>query len=497
VVGRGHGPDCLVIARRALRRQVGTSTHAFLRHTVTMSIAWHKYPIIAFIDSNIALECLALGQLPWNEIESTGPILILVVPTVMQEVDSKKNHPRLGDHARRFNRTLRPLLRGEATVVVREAPAPRVELALAECRSVDWALVPDLDLDEPDSKIVAQVLCAEGPAVEARVVISQDIRPLHLARRHNLRIHQVGENWLRPKEVSESEKKAANFQRQINAMKSREPQLLPQLSTSQTTVDAYRVKQISPDERRIIQETIIRLSPMPEQERSAPYFLISDYDPSLEGRYTQWARSKVPHFIREYERKIELNFGQLKIRFWIENTGQVPAESLLIRLTATGGWFNEKYVLASPSGPSAPRPRRNSLIDIHFPRSQHESIRSVAQPGKHEFVLLEDPRRSTAVQIACADFRHGLAYEYTVVGRADPHAGEFRIDAIVTAANLYGEVKTSIVVPKNMKDSSVADLIDMTTMRFKKPPHVDSLLDRAISASDFSAFEFDGLREDD
>jgi hypothetical protein len=52
------------------------------------------------------------------------------------------------------------------------------------------------------------------------------------------------------------------------------------------------------------------------------------------------------------------------------------------------------------------------------------------------------------------------------------------------------------VVPRNLKDSSVADLIDMSTMRFKQPPDVDGHLERAISASDFSAFEFDGSRDD-
>jgi hypothetical protein len=135
-------------------------------------------------------------------------------------------------------------------------------------------------------------------------------------------------------------------------------------------------------------------------------------------------------------------------------------------------------------------------MDIHMPRTLHDSIRSMAQPGKHEFVVLDDPKRSLEVQIACADFRHGLAYEYAVIGRANPHADEFRIDAVVTAANLFGETKTSIVVPRNLKDSSVADLIDMSTMRFKQPPDVDGHLEKAISASDFSAFEFDGSRDD-
>lgn len=60
----------------------------------------------------------------------------------------------------------------------------------------------------------------------------------------------------------------------------------------------------------------------------------------------------------------------------------------------------------------------------------------------------------------------------------------------------YGEVKTSIVVPRNVKDSSVEDLIDMGTMRFKLMPDVDGHLEKAIRAKDFSAFEFDGSRDD-
>jgi hypothetical protein len=301
-----------------------------LRQTLPMSINWQQYPVVAFIDSNIALECSALGGLPWKEISAAGPILVLVVPTVMQEVDSKKNHARLGDHARRFNRTLRPLLQGEATVLVRESPAPRVEIALADCASVDWEQYPELDQDEPDARVVAQALSAQGPSPESCVVVSQDIRPLHLARRHGLNIYQVSETWLRPKEVSEAQKKAANLQRQLDAMKDREPQLSLHLSTSQPSVDVHRIKALSPDERRAIQETIIRLSPMPEQERSGLTSIMGDYDHTLDDRYTKWERNKVPHFVRDYERKIELNYGQLKILFRIENTGQVPAESLLI-----------------------------------------------------------------------------------------------------------------------------------------------------------------------
>jgi hypothetical protein len=302
-----------------------------------MSIHWQQYPVVAFIDSNIALECSAIDGLPWKDISPTGPILVLVVPTVMQEVDAKKNHARLGDHARRFNRILRPLLAGQSTVLVRELPAPRVEIALADCTRFDWEQYPVLDRDEPDARVVAQALSAQGPSPEARVVVSQDIRPLHLATRHGLNIHQVRETWLRPKEVSEAEKKANKLQRELDAMKAREPQLSLHLSTSQPSVDVRRIKALAPEERQAIQETIIRQSPMPDQEHSGLTSIMGDYDHTLSERYAKWERNKVPHFARDYERKIELNYGQLKIRFRIENTGKVPAESLLIRLTARGG----------------------------------------------------------------------------------------------------------------------------------------------------------------
>lgn len=165
----------------------------------SMSIDWAQYRVVAFIDSNVALECLALEQLPWGELDLGGRILVLITPTVTQEVDSKKHHPRLADHARRFNRTLRPLISGQSSVVIRASPTPRVEVALADCGRVDWDQYPDLDRNEPDARIVAQALFARGPALDGRVVVSHDIRPLHLARQHGLRIHQIGDNWLRPK----------------------------------------------------------------------------------------------------------------------------------------------------------------------------------------------------------------------------------------------------------------------------------------------------------
>lgn len=456
-----------------------------------MNIDWNQFPVVAFIDSNVALECLALEQLPWREIDDTGPILVLLVPTVLQEVDSKKNHARLGDHARRFNRTVRPLLGEHATIAIRESPSPRVELALADCTKINWEQLPNLDRDEADSRVIAQALCATGPLLSKRVVISQDIRPLHLARQCGLRTHHVGENWLRPKERSEAEKRADALKREIEAMKRGQPVLSLSFRTDQDTVPVYRVLDLSEQERNAIISTIVRLNPMPEQSRDITAFgSLGGYDHSLTDRYWHWETQVIPKFAEEYERKLELNFGHVEIAFRIENVGKVPAESLLVRLSAQGGFLNGRYVIASPAGPKPPDIRQDHLVP-HF--VNHRDFTSPTTPGKHEFVVLEKPRRSSVVKIACEDFRHGYDYEYRLIAWIDPHAeSNFRLEATVTAANLYGEVRETLSIGKTVTERQVGDLVDTDTMRFRLPPKIISQLNDKETPLSYKDLEFDG-----
>lgn len=461
-----------------------------------MKINWGLFKTIVVIDSNIALECLALEQLPWSEIDSSGPILVLVAPTVLQEVDAKKNHARLGDHARRFNRAMRPLLGEQSTVHVRQSPAPKVELALANCSRVDWSNYPTLDPDEPDSRIVAQALNVIGPNQSVIVVVSQDIRPLHLAKQHGLRTHHIGDNWLRPKEISESEKKAAALKRELDAMKSREPSLSLSFKTDADSVITHRVRDLTDTERKDFHNTILSLNPMPEQSRDPLGLggtLFSGYDHTLSDRYQRWQDKVIPEFMRNFERKVELNFGQIEITFRIENTGQVPAESLLIRLVASGGWLNDRYVLASPRGPHAPCIRERSLL----PNFHNHFNRTITPVGKHEFTVIEPPKRSNEVQISCSDFRHGYDFEFKMIAWVDPRADKFEVNAIVTATNLYGNIQDAMTVEKTVIDSSASDLLFADSLKFKQQPKSIALLIAAQEERDYSKFEFDDQNWDD
>ncbi len=454
-----------------------------------MDIDWEKYPVVAFIDSNVALECLALEQLPWREVHGTGPILVLVVPTLLKEVDEKKYHHRLGDHARRFNRTLRGLLGEKATITIRESPAPWVELAIADCAEIDWDRFPKLDRDEADSKIVAQALTASGPQLSRRVIVSQDIRPLHLARQCGLRALHVGENWLRPKERSEAEKRAEALKREIEDIKNGQPMLSLSFKADQDAVAVYRIRDLSEQDRVAILNTIVRLNPMPEQSDDIRAFgSLSGYDYSLSDRYRRWESEVLPKFVEDYERKLELNFGQVEIVFRIENGGRVPAESILIDIIARGGFLNGRYVIASPSGPAPPDIRQTYGIPRLF-----DHVAPPLLPGRHEFVVLKKPKRTSTIKIACEDFRHGYEYEYRVIAWVDPHAEtDFQLEATVTAANLYGEVRETLSIGKTATECKVGDLVDTNTMRFCQPPRVIQQVSNTEIPLDPKYLEFDG-----
>jgi hypothetical protein len=322
--------------------------------------------------------------------------------------------------------------------------------------------------------------------------VSHDIRPLHLARGHGLRVYHIGEQWLRPKEISESEKKAASLQREIDAMKSRQPKLTLSLEAKKDVVSVHLVHALSSLEREEIQDAIVRLHPMPEQTRNLQVISnpFGGHDYSLAERYRRWENHIVPKFVNEYERKLELNFGHAEILFRLENIGQVTAESLLIHLTAHGGWLNERYILAPAAGPGAPKVRENS--HLRLPSMHVPNFRSMVQPGRHEFIVQQEPKRSTVVEISCADFRHGHNYQYRVIGWVDPRANEFRVDAVVTAANLYGEVTETLTVAKTVIESSVHELVDPETLMFRQRLEIVDLLTDAAKNSDLADFEFDG-----
>jgi hypothetical protein len=447
-----------------------------------------------FIDTNVVLECLGLDQLPWNEIDRVGPILVLVTPTVLKEVDSKKHHSRLADHARRFNRLIGQSVITGKNVVLR-AESPSVELAVATCGRPDWSQLTDLDPHDPDSKVIAEVLSAQSSAGQGITFISHDIRPLAMARAHGIKVHHIGDNWLRPREQSEAEKKAARLLQRVVELEDKQPQFEISLEYATTEpIDIVRVRELTAQEKLDLIHRILDANPEPSQSDNGLSSLSgfggwpSTRDHSLSSRYDKYQNKAVPEFVNEYHRKLELMLDQVALTVKVANIGRVPAEAIIIDIRACGGWLNKKYIVGSPMGPRVPKPKIEPFPYIPpIYRIEPPSI-----VGRHEIEIAEAPKRSRHAAMHCEDFRHGTEFAYSMVAWLDPRDGDnFELTVTVTAANMPGETVRTFNIPKRIRDVEAADLVDYETFKLRTRAAFADVLKSAAETSKFDLIEWD------
>ncbi len=452
------------------------------------------FPTKVFIDTNVVLECLGLDQLPWKEIDGVGPILVFVTPTVLKEVDSKKHHARLADHARRFNRLISPIVITGENVVLR-TKCPRVELAIANCDRPNWSQLADLDPDDSDSKIIAEVLSAQGFVRHEIIFLSHDIHPLAMAHAHDIKVCRISDNWLRPREQSEAEKKVARLSQRVAELEDKQPQFEISLDCAATEfIDIVRVRELTEQEKINLIALILDANPRPIQSDDAMnlhsglggFFGTRDY--GLSERYDKYRDKAVPSFVNDYHQKLELMLNQIAMTVKVANTGRVPAEAIIINITARGGWLNEKYIVGTPQGPYVPKPK----IERHLYVPQFNQIRQEPIIGRHEIVIAEAPKRSQYAKIHCEDFRQGTEFAYSMVALLDPRISDnFELTVTVTAANKPGETVRTFKILKRIRDLEAADLVDYKTFRLRTKPSFDGALKSVIATSNFDLVEWD------
>jgi len=436
-----------------------------------------------FIDSNVILECLPLDQLPWQDIDPTGPILVLVTPTVLKEVDSKKKDGRLAVRARDFNRLMAPMAADGKPVVLTEGP-PRVAITAARCRRIDWQQFDDLGPDDADACVVAEVLHAHGIAQNQQRIISQDIHLLITAQRHGVKTFHVPDGWLRPPEQHPKDAENAKLKQQLAEVKKSEPEFAIRFEAPQQPVVIYQVRPLSSDESAALVAGILTAHPKPAQD-AGPFNQIN-YDSGLDKRYAEYKDQAVPRFVQNFHNGLEVYYGQVPITLVVENTGNIRADNIIIEVQVMGGWINEKAILFSPSGPTPPRIER-SYEKLFVPPSFNIQSRVV---GKHEFRLDIFPRcRNFSAQ--CEDFRHGQEWSFSGVLWLDSHYARDTVLVVkVTAANLHGESSSVLSLAKDVRQIGPFDLIDISSRKPTVMPAIQSLIQEALESKRYERIEF-------
>lgn len=448
--------------------------------------------VTVFLDTNIVLEGAKVDELPWDEIASTGTIRVLIVPQVMEEIDSKKRDGRLGPIVREFNRTLWKAIDAGQPTVLREEN-PRVELDVAKCDAVPWDDYDELDQTDGDARIVAQALCVRDVSGPQKLV-STDMKPLAYAKRYGLDIHRASDDWLRPDELSEKDKKIETLTQELSRYRKDEPSFEIKVRVSDSApAEVVKVEPLSDDQTEELTQLLLEKNPQKAQRRSAYPIGLDDYDSSYDDRYDKYADETVPDYVANYPDQLETMFNQRFLTVSIKNSGDVPAEHLVVNIRTTSGWLNEKIVLVSPSGPPAPQPK--SRWDLYSPAipSIHDMVRRV---GRHEFETACRAARTAFTQVNCENFRVDQEYvfEGTILLSVDEPIQKVIVS--ITASNFRGKKVEVVAIEKNISEVSYSSLVDPVELKFTADYHVQDEVLRLLKSENFEELEWANSQDD-
>lgn len=454
------------------------------------SIDYAQYRVKAFLDANIILEGKPLAELPWQEVDVEGPILALVTPTAIKEIDSKKRDGRIGKIAREFNRTISPAAIGGTPVVIREAQ-PRVELALAMVSPIAWEQFDTLDPEDGDSRIVAEVLHAKAIDRNDKLIVSHDIKPLAFAALHELRTLHVSDSWLRQPEPSPADKENQRLKQRLAEYQATEPafEIFIEIK-AEGPVPVFCIEDLTDDEQREIHRKILQLNPRKNQSRGGDALFrgFEPFDHSYDERYEAYEK-RLSTFMARYAQELEALFNQVEFSVTVVNVGRMQAENLLIEASISNGWLHDRFAAVSPRGPRPPK-----LRSMAFPRIP--SLQTVMPPlvGRHEFDFNEEPDCGSTFAVTCQDFRHGQEWCFDGVVGLDARAGgSATIAASVTASNFRGIAKAQVSVEKAVRSVHISEVIDLDTMRVTTPLPMSHLID----SKKYDAIDWRHANDDD
>ncbi|WP_354115974.1 hypothetical protein [Bradyrhizobium sp. LA7.1] len=204
------------------------------------------------MDSMVALEAKPLASLPWTEIDPAGPILVLVVPQVMKEIDKRKRDGRLGKRAREFNRLIAPAAESGSAVQISAGP-PQVDIAFAQIGRIDWDALQDLDPEEGDARVVAQMLNVANVPAAVKTLFSYDNNPIAMASRYGIKARKLPENWLLEPEPSPHEKELLRLKSKVAELETTEPEIELKLEfEAPDSLQIYRVEALDASEHMIL-----------------------------------------------------------------------------------------------------------------------------------------------------------------------------------------------------------------------------------------------------
>lgn len=429
---------------------------------MTEKLDTSNYVRVFALDTQMVFHAHPLEQLDWQSLAS-GPVLLLVVPQVSSEVDGRKRDGRLGQRARALNRLLEPSIDNGRPTTLAEKPV-RVDLAYVAASAIDWSRLDDLERDNPDDRIVAQVLHALVDDPSRIEMMSFDSRPRAAARRHELRAHKPDESWLLDPEPSPTDRRVAELEKRVKLLQANEPEL----RVSVRLYDApplirYQVPPLAAELVAIVADRVLAKNP---RERTGGMFYDEiftnrDYD----SEYDDYAMELRDRDIPSLHLGVARQFSAYRIEVLLENSGVLAAEHVTVELRSGNARLHAAPYLVDLFGPPPPSTRRDLFAGTPNLSQQ------LSRPDRTSFALEDSEDPMVQVEYRCEDFRHGRTQTLSAVLELTEQTSEVAHVAIrVTANNMRGDIPANLIAPIVDREVELRDLIDFETLGFRGDP---------------------------
>lgn len=457
---------------------------------------YSKYSTVVFLDANVVLEGGKLGDQPWREIDASGEILLLFVPQVLKEIDSKKRDGRLAKHARDFNRLIGPAAETGGIVRLVDGP-PLVDLSMAVTNRIDWDKLDDLDPAEADALVIAQVLNEKHTNFDDRLFVSQDINPIGMATRHGLKVKRLPESWLRAAEPSPDQRKINKLEERVRELQATEPDLEVLVDfSSEEPFKHIIVPDLIPDQKQELQDSIIAENPRVSQGQGGVFAYNFSYDTDYKAKYERWRNITVPHFAQSLRDDINRMYGQIPISLELRNNGAVQAEGLVVHVKVVNGTISDRWNIV-PKYPAAPKPDANGLLrGIHNYNTLSDIL--PLNIGRHEMYFDNDADGGDSFEVHCRDFRHGRSWVFDAILSADPTTlDDIVLIVNVTASNMRGNKPNVFKLSHVIDTKELSSIYDIRGLEFVADRPMEEELKQLVEGHDFSRFNILNYDDED
>jgi len=325
----------------------------------------------------------------------------------------------------------------------------------------------DFDLDDPDTRIVAEVLSDKEFEKSAKRFVSQDIHPLSVAFQAGLFAHHISEEWLDRKEPSPEDREVTRLKHRVQELQATEPDLVIAVNVVERA-QVVRFEKLSPD-----QEAGILKKMRASKRRIAQSEFGIGVDHGYDGRFGDYVNRTLPDFAAGFSDYYSKVLNQIRFSVAVKNRGAIRADRLIVQIKSSATTMHEKFVLVQPSGPPAPKVRD----PLHHVHRDMKNIR-VERVGPHE-AHFEIPATQGCqiVEMQCEDFRNGRDWSFRGVLCLDHNDHRpAAINVTVTAANMHGDIKRFASVEKEFVTKPIDELIDLDALQFVALPHREEIM---------------------